>query len=114
MTTMTKTKPSALDTIADTMRRHILDAGAAYSHRRLERGLELVLQRHVEQDGKVRWRLALGRTDVAPSEDEIAICMRAFSVPVGTEHSKRSIERKNAKTSAINTWHVAEMYWYEA
>ncbi len=116
MTTMTRTtKSGKLDEIASNMRRHVVDAGAMYSHQRLQRGLEVVLQRHIESSGAVRWRLALGRQDVAPSEDEIAICRKAFGVPVGTEHAAvQSKSRKSRKTGNVSTWYVIEMYWYES
>ncbi|MFN8470166.1 MAG: hypothetical protein U0X20_31720 [Caldilineaceae bacterium] len=118
MTTATNsrtTKGSKLDEIAANMRSHVVDAGAMYSHQRLQRGLEIVLQRHVEVDGKVRWRLALGRSDVAPSEDEIEICRKAFGVPVDTEHQVvPSKSRTNRKTRTTTTLYVTEMYWYEA
>lgn len=115
MTTMTKTKPSELDAIADRMRSHITTTGAMYSHQRLARGLEIVLQRHVESNGALRWRLALGRPDVAPSEDEIAICRKAFGVPEGTEHTAvQSKSRYSEKSKIVSNWHIVEMYWYEA
>ena len=111
----TKTKATTLDTIAGRMRDHIIVTGAMYSHQRLPRGLELVLQRHIESDGKVRWRLALGRSDVAPSEDEIAICRDAFRVPSGTEHTAvQSKSRTNPKSGKTTAWNIVEMYWYEA
>ena len=113
MTTMTKTKPSKLDAIADRMRSHITSTGAMYSHQRLEHGLEIVLQRHVESNGAMRWRLALGRVDVAPSEDEITICRNAFGVPVGTEHSEVKSKSRTGKTGIVSNWHIVEMYWYE-
>ena len=115
MTTVTTTKPTKLDAIAERMRSHITTVGALYSHQRLERGLEIVLQRHVESNGAIRWRLALGRPDVAPSENEIAICRRAFGVPEGTEHQVvPSKSRMNRKTRTTTTLYVTEMYWYEA
>jgi len=95
------------------MRNHV-DAGAMYSHQRLPRGLEIVMQRAIEPSGAIRWRLALGRQDVAPSEDEIAICRRAFGVPEGTEHAAvQSKSRTNPKTKVVSTWYVVDMYWYE-
>lgn len=105
--------PNKLDTIAATMRQHIETAGAAYSHQRLARGLEIVLQHKFERTGVQRWRLALARSDVTPSTDEIDICRRAFGVPDASEHTARAIERKG-KTGLTSTWHIVEMYWYEA
>lgn len=114
MTTMTKSKQSVLDSIASRMRSHITTTGAMYSHQRLERGLEIVLQRAIETNGAMRWRLALGRSDVAPSDEEITICRKAFGVPVGTEQQMiPSKSRRNPKTNTVSTLYVTEMYWYE-
>ena len=115
MTTSQTTKGGKLAEIAANMRSHVVDAGAMYSHQRLQRGLEIVLQRHVESNGAMRWRLALGRPDVAPSEEEIAICRNAFGVPVGTEHTAvQSKSRYSKKSGIASNWHIVEMYWYEA
>ena len=116
MTTMTRTtKSGKLDEIAVNMRSHVVDAGAMYSHQRLPRGLEIVLQRHIESNGAIRWRLALGRNDLAPSDDEIAICRKAFGVPEGTEHTAvQSKSRYSEKSKIVSNWHIVEMYWYEA
>ena len=74
-------KPSDLEIIATGMRQTVLtDTGARFMHYRLERGLELVLERRDN-----RWRLALARADVAPSDHEIEICRAAFGVPVDTD-----------------------------
>jgi hypothetical protein len=116
MNTMTRTtKSGKLDEIAANMRSHVVNAGAMYSHQRLPRGLEIVLQRHIESNGAMRWRLALGRSDVIPSEDEIAICRKAFDVPVGTEHEAvKTKSRYSEKSGIVSNWHIVEMYWYEA
>jgi predicted secreted protein len=112
-TRTTKTKASSLDAIAHSMR-EMVEAGAAYAHYRLPRGLELVLQRKPEPTGAIRWRLALGRSDVQRSADEITICQRAFAVPHSTEHTLIAKTRTNTKTGLPATWWIAEMYWYEA
>lgn len=106
----TKTKSRALDKVAGTMR-SIVANGALYAHQRLERGLEIVLLRKVEQDGKQRWRLALGRMGVAASNDEIAVCREAFGVPAGTEHEV--FKKQRAGKTGLNTWYIVEMYWFE-
>ena len=95
--------------MATNMRKMITDSGARYAHRRLERGLELVLQRTDN-----RWRLALGRTDVQPSDDEIAICRRAFGVPAGTDEVRTHKQRVNLKTDTTTNMYVCEMVWMEA
>ena len=65
-----------LTQLATQMRQTIDHTGAAYCHHKLGRGLELVLQR----TGR-GYRLALGRTDTAPSDTEIETCIAAFNVP---------------------------------
>ena len=109
----TATKPSKLDTIAGNMRQHIQTAGAAWSHQRLAHGLELVLQRRIEQTGVIRWRLALGRESVPPSDDEVAICRRSFGVPEATDPSRKQVMRTNSKTNKSIVWHIAELEWIE-
>lgn len=84
-------------------------SGARWVHRRLGHGLEMVLQ---HDEGR-QWRLALGRPDVPPSPEEIAICQRAFAVPTGTEATLIVKERKALKGTAPVRYHVAEMYWTE-
>jgi len=110
MTTKTKTR---LHTIATSMRNTLEATDASWLHRRLDNGLEVVLQRKVEPTGAVLWRLALGRT-TAPSADEIEECRDAFAVPVAAEVEKSSKPRTNPKTNHTATWHIAEASWYEA
>ena len=113
MTTRTKSTPKAppsLATIAANMRREIVD-GARYSHRWLTHGLEIVLTRH-EDDA---WRLAMTHDDgVAPSTDEIFLCMRAFGVPEDTDcpivEKERQLKKGPVKVQRIR---VAEMRWRE-
>ena len=103
------TAPAKLITTAADMRRLIERSGARWVHRRLPRGLELVLQTTTDR----QWRLALARPDVPPSAEEIAICQRAFGVPPGTEATLITKERQAKKAPAIVRMHVAEMYWTE-
>lgn len=80
---------SYLGRLADDMRLALLAQEQAYLHRPLQRGLHVVLQRQGES-----WRLALGRKDVYPSEQEAAICCRAFRAPEGTEVVKVEQRRR--------------------
>ena len=111
MTTKTavRTKSKPLDALATNMREMLNVQGIRFVHRRLARGLEIVLQR---DDHK--WRLALGRTDVAPSDSEIEICRDAFGVPEGTEVSNVSKKRWNPKTGTATLMYVVDMTWTEA
>lgn len=112
MSTATK-QTSKLDSIAANMRQRITGAGAPWSHQRLAHGLELVLQRRLEPTGVTRWRLALGREAVQPSDDEVAICRRAFGVPDAADPTRRQAVRTNSKTNKHSTWNIAELEWIE-
>ena len=105
-TAATRHTTTTLDATAHRMRQMVAD-GAAYAHWRLTGGLELVLSRKA-----AHWRLALARPGVMPSEDEITICQRSFSVPEGTE--QRSAEKiRTGKLGQPVRWHVVEMTWLE-
>lgn len=95
-----------LATIAADMRQMLDQTDATYTHHKLSRGLELVLQR----TGR-GYRLALGRTDTAPSDTEIELCVAAFDVPAGAEPN-RTTKTRPGKSGAI-TYHVAELTWTE-
>lgn len=95
-----------LDAIAADMRRLLAQTDARYAHHRLQRGLELVLQRTGRQ-----YRLALGRTDTQPSDVEIETCAHSFAVPPGYE-PHRIQKTRTGKTGPL-TYHVAEIYWTE-
>lgn len=107
-------KPSKLDQIAASMRERIEGTGASWIHQRLDRGLELVLQRNIEENGAQHWRLALARPGVEPSADEISICRRSFGVPDASDWELNNKWRLNAKSKTATLWWIAEMYWYEA
>jgi len=110
--TATKTKQTQLQTLAGNMRT-LVAAGARYMHTPIGNDLEAVLQRRIEQSGAERWRLALGRRGLAPSADEVIACREAFGVPAGTEVEVKAKQR-TGKTGIVSTWHIVEMYWYEA
>ena len=95
-----------LATIAADMRQMLDQTDATYTHHKLGRGLELVLQRTDRG-----YRLALGRTDTAPSDTEIETCIAAFDVPAGAEPN-RTTKTRPGKSGAI-TYHVAELTWTE-
>jgi len=97
---------SKLDAIATDMRAMLAATGARYVHRRLNRGLELVLERRERG-----YRLALGRTDAPPSETEIEVCLRAFAAPPDIEPMRTHKERRG-KSGPV-CYHVAEFFWSE-
>lgn len=99
-------KPSRLEQIASDMRATLAATQASYAHYKLQRGLELVLQRTDRG-----FRLALGRTDAPPSDVEIEVCQAAFRVPPGVDATLKRVDRPGKAGS--RTYHVAEMHWSE-
>ena len=99
-------KPSRLEQIATDMRHTLAATNARYVHHKLARGLELVLERRERG-----FRLALGRTDVPPSDVEVEICQAAFRVPPGVDATLTAKQRPGK--SGSRTYHVAEMTWLE-
>ncbi len=78
-------------------------------HMKMPHGLELVMQR---KEG--RWRLAMGREMVYPSDAEVEVCRDAFAVPAGAEQERLMRMRKHAKTGRTITYYVVEVTWREA
>lgn len=97
---------SKLDQVASHMRATLASTNARFVHYRLQRGLELVLER--TEPG---FRLALGRTDAPPSEVEIELCQAAFHVPPGVDATLTTKQRPGK--AGARTYHVAEMTWRE-
>jgi len=65
------------------------------------------------------WRLTLRRLRVYPSENEVAICCRAFAVPAGTEPARREVDAVPAVTAGgrggnFFVWHCIDLIWSEA
>ena len=92
-----------LEGMAAEMRTLLQGSQAQWVQRRLPRGLEIVLQRKGE-----RWRLALARPDVWPSDDEIANCLRAFKLLDLVE------EQHRLPAKGRQPYYVVEMCWREA
>lgn len=82
------------------------EAGA-YCYRQLGKGLRVLLERRGSK-ARLGWRLALARRDVLPGQQEVAICMKAFGVPVGTEVVEFRKERQGIVLLGV------EMVWWEA
>ncbi len=99
---------SQLAKLAGEMREAVERTGT-WVHHRLGHGLELVMQR---KEG--RWRLALGREMVYPSETEVDVCRQAFAVPAGAEQERLMRMRRHAKTGRTITYYVVEVTWREA
>lgn len=98
---------SQLTQVAGEMRRVVEGSGARFAHYKLRRGLEVVLERR----GEGRWRLALGRVDVAPSAVEVEVCRVAFGAPEGSE-PVQVVKERAGKTGTVR-YFVAELTWVE-
>lgn len=106
MTTATKAREGKLAAVAQTMRTRADESGQA--HTRLPAGLEIVMQR---RDG--RWRLALGREGVYPSDTEVRVCLVAFQAPEETELVRRLQRSTHPKTGRQRIYHIVECFWVE-
>jgi hypothetical protein len=97
---------SKLKQVAASMRQTLAGSQARFVHCRLQRGLEVVLERREE-----RLRLALGRMDAPPSDVEIELCQQAFAAPPDCD-VRRLVKWRNGKGGPV-TYHVAELTWRE-
>lgn len=75
----------------------------------LARGLRIVLERAEDE-----WRLKLGREGVFPSLTEVAICVKAFGVPEGTDPQYRRTQVELPKTGRKAQFAIVELAWREA
>ena len=80
----------------------------AWNQRTLSRGLQVVLS--YDED---RWRLALRRENVPPSEDEIEICMQAWEVPESAHRTMSTASARHPLTDRIVKYHTVELTWLE-
>jgi len=109
-----------LQNIADRMRASIDATGGRGRGTRARRwvtetlpgGLAMVLQRE-DVAGRLRYRLALRRENVQPSDSDLAICARVFGVPPGWEPFRFRMVRRNVKTHSRMQYEVLEVRWYE-
>lgn len=113
MTTSTKsTRPagsgSRLAAIATTMHRNVARAGA-WDQVTLPNGLSIVLHRATDQ----RWRLALAREGVYPSDVEAQVVRAAFAVPAAAEETRSEKEYRHPKTGRLITYCRIEITWLE-
>jgi len=103
---MTATK---LEQIAGGMRKAIVERPYGWTRHTLPGGLDLVLS-HVGE----RWRLALRREWVYPSDTEAEILSRAFAVAEGTEPERRKHMEKHPSSERQIDWRIIEYNWIES
>lgn len=103
---------SKLKKIAEDMRRHVdsvIEPRHAWEKYELSRGLELLLQR-VDHD---RYRLAVRRENVVPSEHELEIVATVFGVPAGSDWQYRERAETHPFTHHTTRYMIAEVFWTE-
>lgn len=101
-------KPNKLHALAAQMRGYVGSNGQA--HQVLGHGLHLVLQRG--ENGHCR--LALGREAPAtPSEQELAICAAAFTLPPEPARASRAARWRQPRTGRMVNFNVIELFWIE-
>lgn len=76
---------------------------------KLQNGLDIILHRVDE----TRWRLAVARESVYPSESEVAIIRDTFDVPDAAEESRSEKQHRHPKTNREITYRRVEITWQE-
>ena len=97
-----------LATLASGMRTAVAAKPAGWVNHTLSGGLDLVLAHNGE-----KWRLALRREKVYPSETEADILTRAFGVAEGTEPKRRQYCEVHPDTQRRIQWQIIEYNWIE-
>ena len=100
--------PSKLQETAIAMRLALISKEQGAKHHPLPRGLHLVLQRT-----DCRWRLALGREWVYPSDVEVKICKAAFNVPEGAQEIRTERPSRHPQSKRPLVFYVVELTWRE-
>ena len=107
MATALRSPQTRLSLLAGEMRDAVESTGR-HAHQKLPHGLEIVMQR---TDG--RWRLAMAREGVWPSDVEVEVCLREFHVPDGSPERRRHHSRRHPKTGRQVVYSVVEVNWME-
>lgn len=97
---------SEMERIAEEMRSELMrraDQGRTWVNRTLPHGLQIVLER--QGDG---FRLALARDTIYPTQTEVDICIKAFTIP-----DRRTSSSKSAYVAG-SLLHVTEVTWRDA
>lgn len=99
---------SKLALIAEHLRTAVAPKPFGWVNHTLPGGLDLVLSHNGE-----KWRLALRREKVFPSELEANILTRAFGVAEGTEPKRRQYREVHPNTQRRIQWQIIEYNWIE-
>lgn len=96
-----------LQEIVAGMRRAVEQRPVCWTEFTLGGGLRLILSRNDE-----RFVLSLRREGVFPSEHEVAVLVREFGVPEGTEPSRRQLTDNKSAGRTIR-WFIVDLAWRE-
>lgn len=99
----------SLPELANQMRSLLVEGDRGHVWIVLPRGLTIVME---HSKAKRKWRLAIGRIGVEPSQTEIDVVARAYNVPAGTEWKWQKRKDKRPKATHI-TYQLAECTWIE-
>ena len=99
---------SKLTAVAATMYSNVVRP-RDWDRTKLQNGLDIILHRVDE----TRWRLALARESVYPSESEVAIIRDTFDVPDAAEESRSEKQHTHPKTHREITYRRVEITWQE-
>lgn len=87
------------------MRRAVEQKPVCWTEYTLGGGLRLILSRNDE-----RYVLSLRREGVFPSETEVAVCVRVFGLPEGTEPRRRQLTENKGRSIR---WCIVDLGWTE-
>lgn len=99
---------SRLAAIATTMYSKTTQPGA-WDRTKLANGLDIILH-HVDEH---RWRLAMAREGVYPSELEVSIVRGCFEAPESAEEARSEKTHHHPKTNRPITYRRVEVTWLE-
>jgi hypothetical protein len=99
---------SKLDALAARLRTAVAAKPFGWVNHTLQGGLDIVLSHNGE-----KWRLALRREKVFPSDVEADILTRAFAVAEGTEPQRRQFCEAHPSTQRRIEWRSIEYNWRE-
>lgn len=116
MTTLTRTARTAqpsgsrtrLAAIAATMYSNVVRP-RDWDRTKLANGLDIILHRVDEH----RWRLALAREGVYPSDIEVSIVRGCFDVPEAAEEERSEKQHRHPKTGREINYRRVEITWQE-
>lgn len=99
---------SKLTAIADQIRRQIDAKTFGWVKHTFTGGLEIVVSRNGE-----KYRLAMRRQNVFPSQTEIDLLLPLFGVAEGTELHWRRVDDKFSRAPSVIHWYIVEANWIE-